>query len=414
MELQFEESLNFFLASWRDDWLQKVLGGSESASRTSEHAAAISIRQQAAEHGGKGGVHLRECVNLIFGQNGYLAYRRELRLPEEYDFDIQPAEFIAFRLWRRARSKAASGHCVILAVTRTMYVAVRYFGCPVDLQCALLLKPPKVVVVPATPADCPPDELVVEIERMAAAAVAAKCLHVCTDYLIAFQLMMFSRSRKEDFSTAKDIRLEKMCSLQCVVGSMNMKDGSVQAWWAVPATGMLGEWTHLHAWIERVRLRGYVFPQFSAPRGFAGDVMHARAVIDGCEAPLSRVDEAWRSVVAHVDRRRPDIQLSSLRKLTLHSPRHWLAFWAAIMMWSLPAREEIGRWVGDLQLVPGESRDTRVRSTRGICAVRYAQEASRMLQIGLVSDLVQAVKELQPRSDSMVERAKVSKFYKMH
>jgi hypothetical protein len=157
-----------------------------------------------------------------------------------------------------------------------------------------------------------------------------------------------------------------------------------------------------------------VFPQFSAPRGFAGDVMHARAVIDSCEAPLSRVDEAWKSVVAHVNRRRPDIQLSSLRKLTLHSPRHWLAFWAAIMMWSLPAREEIGRWVGDLQLVPGESRDTRVRSTRGICAVRYAQEASRMLQIGLVSDLVQAVKELQPRSDSIVERAKVSKFYKMH
>jgi hypothetical protein len=157
-----------------------------------------------------------------------------------------------------------------------------------------------------------------------------------------------------------------------------------------------------------------VFPQFSAPRGYAGDGMHTRAVIDSCEAPLTRVDEAWRSVVAYVNRRRPDMKLSSFGKLTLHSPRHWLAFWAAIMMWSLPAREEIGRWVGDLQLVPGESRDTRVRSTRGICAVRYAQEASRMLQIGLVSDLVQAVRELHPRSDSMVERAKVSKFYKMH
>jgi hypothetical protein len=239
-ETQFEDALTFFLANWRDEWLQRVLGGSESAVRTSEHAAAISIRQQAVEHGGKGGVHLRECVNLIFGQNGYLAYRRELRLPVAYDFDIQPAEFIAFRLWRRARSKAASGHCVILAVTRTMYVAVRYFGCPVDMQCALLLKPPKVVVVPATPADCPPDGLVVEIERMAFAAVAAERLHVCADYLIAFQLMMFSRSRKEDFSTARGIRLESMCSLMCVVGSMNMKDGSVQAWWAVPATGMLG------------------------------------------------------------------------------------------------------------------------------------------------------------------------------
>jgi hypothetical protein len=88
-----------------------------------------------------------------------------------------------------------------------MYVAVRYFGCPVDMQCALLLKPPKVVVVPATPADCPPDELVVEIERMAFAAVAVERLHVCADYLIAFQLMMFSRSRKEDFSTARGIRL---------------------------------------------------------------------------------------------------------------------------------------------------------------------------------------------------------------
>ena len=59
----------------------------------------------------------------MFGQNGYVAYRRELRLPAEFDFEIQPMEFIAFRLWRRARSKAASGHCVILAVTRTMYGA---------------------------------------------------------------------------------------------------------------------------------------------------------------------------------------------------------------------------------------------------------------------------------------------------
>ena len=100
-------------------------------------------------------MHVDEWVNLIYGQNGYLAYRRELRLPAEFDFEIQPAEFIAFRLWRRARSKAASGHCVILAVTRTMYVAVRYFGCPVDLQCELLLKPPKMVVLPATPADSP-------------------------------------------------------------------------------------------------------------------------------------------------------------------------------------------------------------------------------------------------------------------
>ena len=64
-----------------------------------------------------------------------------------------------------------------------MYVAVRYFGCPVGVQCALLWKPPKVVVVPATPADCPPDELLVEIERMAFAAVAAERLHVCADYV---------------------------------------------------------------------------------------------------------------------------------------------------------------------------------------------------------------------------------------
>ena len=37
-----------------------------------------------------------------------------------------------------------------------------------------------------------------------------------------------------------------------------------------------------------------------------------------------------------------------------------------------------------------------------------------MLQIGLVSDLVQAVRELHPHSDSIIERAKVSRFYKMH
>ena len=85
---QFEESLKFFLANWRDDWLRKVLGGSVSAARTSEHAAAISIREQANEHGGRGGVHLRECVNLIYGQSGYLAYRRELRLPAEFSLTL--------------------------------------------------------------------------------------------------------------------------------------------------------------------------------------------------------------------------------------------------------------------------------------------------------------------------------------
>ena len=230
----------------------------------------------------------------------------------------------------------------------------------------------KLPSLPGSNCSSAPDQLVAEIEWLAFAAVVAECLHVCADYLIVFQLMTYSRSRKENFSTAKGIRLEMMCSLQCVAGNMNMKDGSVQAWWAVPATGILGEWTHLYAWMERVRLRGYVFPQCTAPRGSAGDVMHARAVIDSCEAPLPRVDEAWRSVVAYVSRRCPEMQLDNLRKLTLHSPRHWLAFWAAIMMWSLPAREKIGRWVGDVQLVPGESRDTRVRSSRGICAVRYA------------------------------------------
>ena len=87
--------------------------------------------------------------------------------------------------------------------------------------------------------------------------------------------------------------------------------------------------------------------------------------------------------------------------------------WAAHFMWSLPAREEIGRWAGDVVLLVGEERDTRQRSNRAICAVRYAREASRQSQVRLVRDLVQAVASVAPYDDQIMDRVVASSFYKM-
>ena len=108
------------------------------------------------------------------------------------------------------------------------------------------------------------------------------------------------------------------------------------------------------------------------------------------------------------------VDLAAL-KLTGHALRHFYPTWAARFNWSLPAREEIGRWAGDVVLLVGEERDTRQKSQGGICAVRYAREASRQAQVLLMRDLILAVVSVQHVSEDGLWQAIVSSvFYKMH
>ena len=142
---------------------------------------------------------------------------------------------------------------------------------------------------------------------------------------------------------------------------------------------------------------------------------HATAM-PGKVPQLARVRKAWDSILLHVAARSSDLALRDigLLRLTGHGPRHWLATWAAHFMFSLPAREEIGRWVGDIVLLVGEERDTRQRSARAICAVRYARDASRQSQIRLVKDLVEAIASVAPYDMHVLDRVIASEFYKMH
>ena len=116
--------------------------------------------------------------------------------------------------------------------------------------------------------------------------------------------------------------------------------------------------------------------------------------------------------VARAEEVQPGV-LAQLR-LTGHAPRHVFPVWAAKFNWSLPAREEIGRWAGDIVLLAGEERDTRQRSQRAICAVRYAREASRQTQIRLMRDLVDVVASVIGRQGDEWDLIVESKYYKMH
>ena len=109
----------------------------------------------------------------------------------------------------------------------------------------------------------------------------------------------------------------------------------------------------------------------------------------------------------------PAALLEPLR-LTGHASRHVYPAWAAKFNWSLPAREEIGRWAGDVVLLAGEERDTRQRSQRAICAVRYAREASRQSQVRLMRDLTEAVASVLNCVGDEWDAIVASPFYKLH
>ena len=199
---------------------------------------------------------------------------------------------------------------------------------------------------------------------------------------------------------------------------MDMKDGSVGAWCGVPAVGLNGplQWVPEH--LELRRSRAYTFPDFACPYRQAGDITCLQAVfVAPCsEATEARVAQAWSSTIADVARRYSLHALTDkkLWRLTGHSPRHWAPNWAARFAWSLPAREELGRWAGDILLLAGEERDTRQRAAKAICAVRYASAASRETQLRLLFDLLRAVAAVLPDTEGVHLRIEASEFYKKH
>ena len=65
-------------------------------------------------------------------------------------------------------------------------------------------------------------------------------------------------------------------------------------------------------------------------------------------------------------------------------------------------------------LLAGEERDTRQRSQRAICAVRYAREASRQTQIRLMRDLIDAVASVITSPGDEWDAIVSSRYYKMH
>ena len=143
--------------------------------------------------------------------------------------------------------------------------------------------------------------------------------------------------------------------------------------------------------------------------------MHASA----CELPepaaKQRVQHAWKSVLQYAARAEGvSVAVLAQLRLTGHAARHVFPGWAAKFMWSLPAREEIGRWAGDIVLLAGEERDTRQRSQRAICAVRYAREASRQTQVRLMRDLIDAVASVIVTPGDEWDAIVASRYYKMH
>ena len=160
------------------------------------------------------------------------------------------------------------------------------------------------------------------------------------------------------------------------------------------------------------------FPDFKCVRGSANNLASASAVwiAPVSEASAARVTSAWASIVQFLADSTSDAALvdKTLMRLTGHALRHYLPNWAARFLWSLPAREELGRWAGDILLLAGEERDTKQRAARAICAVRYASSASRETQLRLAFDLYDAIAGVLPDDDTMWSRIENSAFYRRH
>ena len=134
------------------------------------------------------------------------------------------------------------------------------------------------------------------------------------------------------------------------------------------------------------------------------------------EASLPLIRLAYASMLRRTAGRFQRVDLASMVKPTAHGPRHWIPVWAQLFMWSLPAREELGRWLGDMEylLLPGEVRHTSRRGSKAICAVRYAADAARTVQARLAVDILRAIRSVLPRDEHVMQRIVGSAHYKLH
>ena len=268
---------------------------------------------------------------------------------------------------------------------------------------------------PPRSADTLPEIVVQHLEAAARGRVLG---HVGTYYARMFFLMLLLRARAKDMATSRSFVAETLLGMLCVTCAMDMKDGSTGAWCGVPAFGLCGplDWVPEH--LELRRSLAYTFPEFACPFRQAGNIACSAAAfaVPYAEASESRVAQAWGSFIAEVARSFSVGALTdkALWRLTGHSPRHWAPNWAARFAWSLPAREELGRWAGDILLLAGEERDTRQRAAKAICAVRYANAASRETQLRLLFDLMRAIASVLPDSEGVHLRIEASVFYKKH
>ena len=413
--LKHDDAICFFMDKWPSEWIAGMLGTPEQAARTSRRAAAVALEEHLRHKGGSDGATLRGAVHVIFGEHGYVNYRRHYNEPACWDFPISGAELVAFCAHRQATSAATArggGNSVRHGVMASIKSAATYYKLPVDMDCVLQQAAAPRVAKEEVPADSVPTALLLGLEQIAAGGA----LHaVGTDYARAFLLLIALRARLGDMLSARAFAVAQLYSSTCVSCTMDMKDGSRQAWAAVPACGLTGEWAWAPEFVATRQRVGCVFVEFKCPRGYAGDIAHAEACAQPAAASKPRVERAWDTLIHYVALRQ-GFQLSALRQLRLtgHAPRHVYPTWAAKLNWSLPAREEIGRWAGDIVLLIGEERDTRQRSQRAICAVRYAREASRQTQVRLMRDLIDAVASIVGCEGDEWDAIVASPYYKMH
>ena len=174
--------------------------------------------------------------------------------------------------------------------------------------------------------------LVVGLEHVARGGVLPA---LATDYARAFLVLIALRARLGDMISARAFACEELYSSKCISCSMDMKDGSRQAWAAVPARGVLGEWPWASEFVAQRAAAGCVFLEFKCSRNHAGDVVHGSAVALAEPAAKHRVESAWASMLEYVAQaqRVPASLLADLR-LTGHAPRHVFPSWAAKFNWS--------------------------------------------------------------------------------
>ena len=417
-----DDKLNAAIAElldvWPVGWIKSVLGGSEQAKASSQREASVALMRHLQQWGGNKGVHLRQSLAVVFGEHGFVAYRRYYREPQRFDFPITGAAMISFATWRHATSTATArggGGSVELGVHNALQRAHTYLGLPMYAECVFDKLVTRRGGAPPRSADTLPEAVV---QYMESAAVGNMLAGVGTYYVRMFLLMLLLRARAKDMSTARDFAVADVIGMTCITCCMNMKDGSVGAWCGIPAVALNGplEWAPEH--LEQRRGLGYTFPEFACPFRQAGNIacQQAAFVRPYAEATESRVAQAWGSLIADVAVRYSLQALTdkSLWRLTGHSPRHWAPNWAARFAWSLPAREELGRWAGDVLLLAGEERDTRQRASRAICAVRYASAASQETQLRLLIDLLRAIASVLPDTAGVHLRIEASVYYKKH